>query len=391
MNEIAMFTKPAITFIDLSAQRRVLGAKVDAAISRVIEHSQFIMGPEVELLERSLGGFCGAKEVISCASGTHALALVLMAKDVGKGQAVLCPSFTFAATAEVIALTGATPIFVDSLSETFNMCPRSLEQGVTKAKELGLRPVAVMPVDLFGQPADYDAIEDICKRYNLWILSDAAQSFGATYKGRKAGTIGLATATSFFPAKPLGCYGDGGAVFTDNAELAHVMRSLRVHGQGTDKYDNVRIGLNARLDTIQAAILIEKLNIFPQEIARRNGVAARYSEALGDFVKTPKAPDDNISTWAQYTIRVPAIARSRIREALRAQNVPTAIYYPLPLHRQTAYRHFPTAGDGLPVSELLATEVLSLPMHAYLTEQAQDYIISTIREIFTSLRRVVAR
>jgi dTDP-4-amino-4,6-dideoxygalactose transaminase len=391
MNEIAMFTKPAITFIDLSAQRRVLGAKVDAAISRVIEHSQFIMGPEVELLERSLGGFCGAKEVISCASGTHALALVLMAKDVGKGQAVLCPSFTFAATAEVIALTGATPIFVDSLSETFNMCPRSLEQGVTKAKELGLRPVAVMPVDLFGQPADYDAIEDICKRYNLWILSDAAQSFGATYKGRKAGTIGLATATSFFPAKPLGCYGDGGAVFTDNAELAHVMRSLRVHGQGTDKYDNVRIGLNARLDTIQAAILIEKLNIFPQEIARRNGVAARYSEALGVFVKTPKAPDDNISTWAQYTIRVPAIARSRIREALRAQNVPTAIYYPLPLHRQTAYRHFPTAGDGLPVSELLATEVLSLPMHAYLTEQAQDYIISTIREIFTSLRRVVAR
>jgi dTDP-4-amino-4,6-dideoxygalactose transaminase len=391
MNEIAMFTKPAITFIDLSAQRRVLGAKVDAAISRVIEHSQFIMGPEVELLERSLGGFCGAKEVISCASGTDALALVLMAKDVGKGQAVLCPSFTFAATAEVIALTGATPIFVDSLSETFNMCPRSLEQGVTKAKELGLRPVAVMPVDLFGQPADYDAIEDICKRYNLWILSDAAQSFGATYKGRKAGTIGLATATSFFPAKPLGCYGDGGAVFTDNAELAHVMRSLRVHGQGTDKYDNVRIGLNARLDTIQAAILIEKLNIFPQEIARRNGVAARYSEALGDFVKTPKAPDDNISTWAQYTIRVPAIARSRIREALRAQNVPTAIYYPLPLHRQTAYRHFPTAGDGLPVSELLATEVLSLPMHAYLTEQAQDYIISTIREIFTSLRRVVAR
>ena len=390
MNDLAKFSKPDIAFIDLGAQKQALCAKIDAAIRRVMEHTQFIMGPEVELLERSLGRFCGAKEVISCASGTDALALVLMAKDVGKGQAVLCPSFTFAATAEVIALMGATPIFVDALSETFNMCPRSLEQGVARAKVLGLKPVAVMPVDLFGQPADYNTIEDICKQHGLWILTDAAQSFGATYKDRKAGTIGLATATSFFPAKPLGCYGDGGAVFTDNAELAQVMRSLRVHGQGTDKYDNVRIGLNARLDTIQAAILIEKLNIFPQEIARRNRVAARYNEALGDVVKTPTVPDDSVSTWAQYTIRVPAAARSRIRQALTAQDVPTAIYYPRPLHRQTAYRHFPIAGDGLPVSEMLASEVLSLPMHAYLAEHAQDYIINTLRKALTGVGRVGA-
>jgi dTDP-4-amino-4,6-dideoxygalactose transaminase len=376
-------TSVQIPFIDLRAQRQVLGLRIDRAIARVLEHAQFIMGPEVALLEHELASFCGAKEVVSCASGTDALALVLMARDVEKGQAVLCPSFTFAATAEVIALVGATPIFVDALTDTFNMCPRSLEQGVAKAKQLGLKPVAAVPVDLFGQPADYDAIEDVCEQHDLWILSDAAQSFGATYKNRKVGKIGFATATSFFPAKPLGCYGDGGAVFTDDPELAQVMRSLRVHGQGADKYDNMRIGINSRLDTIQAAILLEKLRIFPDDIARRNQIAACYSAALADVATIPKVIYDCASTWAQYTIRVPATERNKVRETLSRQGIPTAIYYPLPLHRQTAYKHNPIAGNGLPVSEMLANEVISLPMHPYLTRQIQDSIIEAVCESLT--------
>lgn len=369
-----------IAFIDLAAQRRRIGAAMDEAILRVVNHGGYIMGPEVKQLEADLAAFCGARHVISCANGTDALALVLMAKGVRPGQAILCPSFTFAATAEVVAWLGAVPVFVDCLAETFNMDPASLEQGIATARGLGLVPVGVMPVDLFGQPADYDAIEQICAREGLWVLCDAAQGFGAEYRGRKLGTIGMATSTSFFPAKPLGCYGDGGAVFTDDDELAAVMRSLRVHGQGTDKYDNVRVGMNGRLDTMQAAVLIEKLKIFPDEIAARQRVAQRYAAMLGDVVSVPTVLEGCTSVWAQYTLRLAGRDRDAFAATLKAKGVPTAVYYPKPLHQQTAYRKFPSAGNGLPVSERLAAEVISLPMHPYLAEAVQDRIIGAVRE-----------
>jgi dTDP-4-amino-4,6-dideoxygalactose transaminase len=368
-----------LPFIDLGAQRRRLGAKVDDAIARVLAHGQYIMGPEVTQVEAELAKFCGATQVISCANGTDALALVLMAKDLKAGEAVLCPSFTFAATAEVVAWFGATPVFVDVHADTFNLDIASLEQGLATAKQRGLTPVGVIPVDLFGQPADYAPVEAWCKANGLWILSDAAQSFGASYRGRKVGTIGMATSTSFFPAKPLGCYGDGGAIFTDDAGLADVIRSLRNHGQGSDKYDNVRIGMNGRLDTIQAAVLLEKLKIFPDELVKRDTIAKRYNAALQDVATVPVVLDGCTSAWAQYTIKVPASKRDSLAAELRPQGIPTAIYYPKPLHRQTAYRHFPVAGNGLPVSDAIAPEVISLPMHPYLDEATQDRIVAAVR------------
>jgi dTDP-4-amino-4,6-dideoxygalactose transaminase len=368
-----------IPFIDLATQRQRLGRRIDEAILRVVDHGGFIMGPEVRQLEADLGAFCGARHVVSCASGTDALALVLMARGVRAGDAVLCPSFTFASTAEVVAWVGATPVFVDVDGETFNMDPESLNAAMDTAARAGLTPVAVIAVDLFGQPANYEALEAICGRHGVWLLADAAQSFGATCGQRRVGTIGTATSTSFFPAKPLGCYGDGGAVFTDDDELAAVLRSLRVHGQGTDKYDNVRIGINGRLDTIQAAVLIEKLKIFPDEIAARQQVAARYSAALADVAAVPKVLEGASSVWAQYTVRVPGGRRDALAARLKAEAIPTAVYYPKPLHRQTAYRNFPVAGGDLPVSDRLAAEVISLPMHPYLAPDVQDRIIESVR------------
>jgi dTDP-4-amino-4,6-dideoxygalactose transaminase len=368
-----------IPFIDLGAQRRRLGASVNDAIMRVVDHGGYIMGPEVFALEADLAAFCGARHVISCANGTDALALVLMAKNVRPGDAILCPSFTFAATAEVVAFLGATPIFVDVRDDTFNMDIASLEAGLRTAREHGLRAVGVIPVDLFGQPADYDAIEPFCAREGLWILSDAAQSFGATYKGRKIGTIGEATSTSFFPAKPLGCYGDGGAVFTDSDELAEVLVSLRIHGQGVDKYENVRVGMNGRLDTMQAAVLIEKLKIFPDEIIARDRIARRYNDALRDVAIVPEVMEGATSVWAQYTLRISGFDRGAFQAGLKDKGVPTAIYYPKPLHRQIAYGHHPVAGNGLPVSDRLAHEVISLPMHPYLDEETQDRVIAAVR------------
>jgi dTDP-4-amino-4,6-dideoxygalactose transaminase len=373
-------TKPApIEFIDLGAQRRRIGQRMDDAILRVVHHGKYIMGPEVAELEKKLAAFCGAKHVLSCANGTDALGLGLMALGVKPGDAVLCPSFTFAATAEVIAWYGATAIFVDVFEDTFNMDPASLEAGIETAKRRGLTPVGVIPVDLFGQPADFDAIEPIARANKMWVMSDAAQSFGATYKGRKVGTMGQITTTSFFPAKPLGCYGDGGAVFTDDDQLIEVLRSLRVHGQGTDKYDNVRIGMNGRLDTIQAAVLIEKLAVFPDEIVARDKVASAYNAALKDVAVVPVVKPGCTSVWAQYTIRLPGRDRDKIAAALKAQGVPTAIYYPKPLHQQTAYRDYPVAGNGLPVSDRLAKEVLALPMHPYLDESTQARIVGAVR------------
>jgi dTDP-4-amino-4,6-dideoxygalactose transaminase len=379
-----------IPFIDLAAQRRRLGKAVEDAVLRVVDHTGYVMGPEVGALEADLSTFCGAKHAISCANGTDALGLILMAKGVKPGDAVLCPSFTFAATAEVVAWMGATPVFVDIDEATFNLDPSSLEDAIATARRLELNPVGVISVDLFGLPADYDAIEPICVREGLWLLSDAAQSFGATYKGRKVGTIGMATATSFFPAKPLGCYGDGGAVFTDDDELAAVMRSLRVHGQGSDKYDNVRIGINGRLDTMQAAVLIEKLKIFPDEIVARDRIAKRYNELLRPMALVPEVPQGLTSVWAQYTLRIRGFDRDAFQADLKGAGIPTAVYYPKPLHRQTAYKLYPTAAKGLPVSDRFAGEVISLPMHPYLTEEVQDRIVRAVRDALVRQRRVAA-
>ena len=380
MTEHAKPATQSIPFIDLAAQRNRLGRVVDDAIARVLAHGQYILGPEVRILEADLAQFCGAKEVVSCSNGTDALALILRARGIKAGDAVFCPSFTFAATAEVVAWFGATPIFIDVFPDTFNMDPSSLERGIATAKQLGLKPACAIPVGLFGQPADYDAIEAICAKHKIWILDDAAQSFGATYKNRKIGKIGLATATSFFPAKPLGCYGDGGAIFTDDKELAEVLRSLRVHGQGVDKYDNTRIGINGRMDTIQAAILIEKLKIFAEEIEKRQVIATRYNEGLKDVAVVPRVMSGCVSTWAQYTIKIGKGRRDAVAAALKERGIPTAIYYPKPLHQQTAYRHYPSAGNGLPVSDVIAQEVLSLPMHPYLAPDLQDRIIQATRD-----------
>ena len=370
---------PPIPFIDVAAQRRRLGTAIDDAVTRVLNHCQFILGPEVRTFESDLAAFCGARHVVTCASGTDALVLALRAMGVGAGDAVLCPSFTFCATAEVAALVGATPVFVDVDAKTFNIDANGIAGAVETARQAGLNPKAIIPVDLFGLPADHAAIRAAAAAANLLVLDDAAQSFGATCDNRRLGTFGLCTATSFFPAKPLGCYGDGGAVMTDDDGLADIMRSLRVHGQGSDKYDNVRIGLASRLDTMQAAILIEKLKIFPDEIDARNAIARRYNEGLSDVAIVPAVPPGMTSVWAQYTIRVQGGRRDALAAELKAERIPTAIYYPIPLHRQQAYKQYPVGKGGVAVSDRLADEVISLPMHAYLDPPTQDRIIEATR------------
>ncbi len=379
MNQHARLEESAIPFIDVAAQRRRLGRAIDDAIARVLAHCQFIQGPEVRALETALATFCGARHAIACSSGTDALRLVLMAWGIKPGDAVIVPAFTFCATAEVVALAGATPVMADVDAETFNLDPASCERAVATAKRLGLTPRAMIPVDLFGLPADHDAMAAIAAAHGLRVLDDAAQAFGATYKGRKLGALATASATSFFPAKPLGCYGDGGAVFTDDDELAARVKSLRVHGEGADKYDAARIGITGRLDTIQAAILLEKLKIFPEEIVARNAVAQRYASGLAGVATVPGVGNGSTSVWAQYTIRLTPGRRDAVAAALKAQGIPTAIYYAKPLHWQAAYRGFPVADGGAPVSERLAGEVISLPMHAYLDQPVQDRIIAAVR------------
>jgi len=371
-----------VQFIDLKTQQELIRTEIDAAVKRVLDHGAYIMGPEVYEFEKQLAQFCEVKHAITCANGTDALGLGLIAKNVKPGDAIFVPSFTFAATAEVVAWMGAIPIFIDSLEETYNLDPKSLQQGIQTAKKLKLNPVGIIPVDLFGQPADYDAIQKIADEHNLWIMADGAQSFGASYKNRKVGNIGDMATTSFFPAKPLGCYGDGGAIFTNDDELASIIKSLRVHGQGSDKYDNVRIGMNGRLDTIQAAILIEKLKIFPEELIARQKTADAYSEALKDVVQVPFVMQDVTSAWAQYTIRLPEhIDRNKLIADLKEAGVPTMVYYVKPLHLQTAYKHYPTANeDALSVCESLANEVLSLPMSGYVKDIEINKIISVVKD-----------
>ena len=379
MNQHTRASTTPIPFIDVAAQRQRLGRAIDDAVARVLDHCQFIMGPEVRTAEADLAAFCGARHAVTCASGTDALLLPLMARGIGPGDAVVCPAFTFHATAEVVALVGATPVFADVQDVNFNIDPRSVKEALATARRLGLKPKAVIPVDLFGQPADYDAIGEIAHAENLFTLGDAAQSFGALCRNRAVGTLAQATGTSFFPAKPLGVYGDGGAVFTDDDELAAVMRSIRAHGEGSERYDCVRIGLNGRFDTIQAAVLIEKLKIFRDEIAARDQIARRYSAALASVTTVPRLGEGMTSVWAQYTIRLPRGQRDAFVTALKGQGIPTAIHYPKPVHRQPAYRGFPVADGGLPVSERLAEEVVSLPMHAYLDAPTQDRIIEAVR------------
>ena len=368
-------------FIDLGAQQARIKPQIDARIQAVLAHGNYIMGPEVREFEAGLSSFCGVKHSLGCANGTDALQLALMALDVGPGDAVFCPTFTFASTAEVVPPTGATPIMVDVHEDSFNLDVESLKRAIVHAKSLGLRPAGVIPVDLFGLPADYDAIEAVAAEEGMWIIADSAQGFGATYRGRITGSIGTIATTSFFPAKPLGCYGDGGAIFTGDDELAALIQSYRVHGKGSHKYDNERIGLNSRLDTLQAAILIEKLAIYADEIAARQVVARRYAEGIGDALITPTVPEDCQSVWAQYTVRVkPGQDREAIMAALKDAGVPTVVYYPRPLHQQTAYKAFPSDPAGLPVAERLAATVFSLPMHPYLDEVTQAAVIGAVHD-----------
>ena len=373
-------SQPALPFIDLKAQQAMIRPQIDAAIARVLEHGQYILGPEVAALEAELSSFCGAKHAIGVSSGTDALALALMALGVKPGNAVLVPSFTFIASAEVVPWFGAVPIFVDVDPATYNVTSQSLRQGLDTAAHLDLSTVGVIAVDLFGLPANYETIAPFCQEHGLWLIGDAAQSFGARMGERAVGTLADLTTTSFFPAKPLGAYGDGGAVFTDDDDTAALVRSLLFHGKGAHKYEHVNIGMNGRLDTMQAAILLEKLKIFPQEIKRRQAVADRYAAALDGVVTRQQIPAQMQSVWAQYCVEVIGEQdREDVRKVLGAEGVPTAVYYPMPTHQQPAYRHFPVAGNGLPTSERVAQRIFALPMHPYLSPDDQMRVTDAVK------------
>jgi dTDP-4-amino-4,6-dideoxygalactose transaminase len=375
-------------FIDLAAQRERLGDSVERAIATVLDHGQFVLGPEVAELESRLAAFCGARHCVSCANGTDALLLALMADGVGPGDAVFVPAFTFVATVEVAVLSGATPIFVDVRPDSFNLDVESLQAAVGEAKKRGLKPRCVIPVDLYGQPANYRAIDEIAGQHGLLVLGDAAQSFGAGLDGRKVGTLATYTATSFYPSKPLGGYGDGGAVFTDDDDRAARLRALRNHGKGPGRPDTECLGLNSRLDSIQAAILLEKLRLFPEEIPARQARADRYNAGLASVAKVPELMPGATSVWAQYTIITED--RDALAKACGAAGVPTAIHYASALNRLPPYRDTPRSPTGLAQAEWLAARVISLPMHPYLTAEAQDLIVATVRQALASTKAGVA-
>ncbi len=370
-----------IDFIDLKAQQEKIAPQLRERIERVLSHGKYIMGPEIKELEDRLAAYAGVKQVVTCSSGTDALLMPLMAYGVGPGDAIFTTPFTFIATAEVIQLLGATPVFVDIDPKTFNIDPTALQQAITGLKQnpktAALKPKGIIPVDLFGQPAEYDAINALARQHNLFVLEDAAQSFGGSYKGKKACSLADVAATSFFPAKPLGGYGDGGAIFTNDDDLASRLRSIRVHGQGSDKYDNVRIGLNGRLDTLQAAIVLAKMDIFDQEVAARQIVATRYSQGLQEVVEVPFVASDCTSVWAQYSVL--SDQRRVLQERLKAAGIPTAVYYPLPLHLQGAFTHLAYQPGDFPISENASKRIFSLPMHPYLEAAQQDVIIRTLQ------------
>ena len=352
-------------FIDLAAQYKHLKSRIDNRIHDVLDHGQYIMGPEVYELEEKLAEYVGVKHAITCANGTDALTLAMMVLNIEKGDAVFCPTFTFFATAEVIAYEGATPVFVDSDEATFNICPLDLEKRIQATIAEGkLKPKAIIAVDLFGLPANYPEIQKIADKYNLKLVEDAAQGFGGSINGKRAGSFGDIATTSFFPAKPLGCYGDGGAIFTNNDAYAELIKSYRVHGKGSDKYDNIRIGMNSRLDTIQAAILLEKLSEFPTELINRNKAANNYERTLAGKYKTPQVPKGYISSWAQYTLV--SDNRDADMAKYKEQGIPTIIYYGTCMHQQTAFKQLSYSDEAFPVASKLAGCVFSLPMHPYL-------------------------
>ena len=367
-----------IPFIDLKKQFQIMEPDIRSAIDEVLAHGQFIMGPEIGRLEAGLARAAGVTHAIGCGSGTDALLMALMAYGVGSGDAVFTCPFTFVATAEVISLLGAVPVFVDMDPRTYNIDPEKLADAAAEAVKKGrLRPAGVIPVDLFGLPADYEAVNPIARQYDMFVLEDAAQSFGGVYHGRAAGGLGDVGATSFFPAKPLGCYGDGGAIFTNDDGLAEVMRSIRVHGQGRHKYENVRLGLNARLDTIQAAVLLVKLAALPGEIQARQKVAEKYTALLEGRVTTPHVPEGLVSAWAQYSVQVGD--REAVQAALKEAGIPTAVYYPLPLHLQKAYADLGYGQGDFPAAEAAAKRIFSLPMHPYLEDEQIEFIAGRVR------------
>ena len=400
-----------IPFIDLAAQQKVIHSRLEGRIRDVLSHGKYIMGPEVGELEEKLAQYTGVNHVISCSSGTDALLMPLMAYGIGPGDAVFTSPFTFIATVEVISLLGATPVFVDIDSRTFNIDPSKLELAIRAVKENDpniyplpklpssnlqppssnlqpptsnfrpptsvLRPRGIIAVDLFGLPACYERINAIAGDEGLFVLEDAAQSFGGTYQGKKAGVLADSAAISFFPAKPLGCYGDGGAVFTDNDELANIITSIRLHGKGKEKYDNIRIGINGRMDTIQAAILLEKLEIFQDEVGSRNRIAERYSKGIGQFVQVPYIPPGSTSVWAQYSLVTDV--REGLREALGKADIPTVIYYPRPMHLQSAFSDLGYRPGDFPASEETSQKIFSLPMHPYLQDGVVDKILDVLK------------
>lgn len=379
MSEYSTPTK----FIDLDIQQKKIRKKIDDAIIKVLDHGQYIMGPEVKELEQELKLFTGSRNVISCANGTDALTLVLMSWDISYDQAVFVPSFTYVATAEAVSQLGAKPFFVDVDKDTYNIDIESFKSAIVDARKLGLKATALIAVDLFGLPSDIDPLMEIAEENNIKVLIDAAQSFGATSNKRKVGTMGHATTTSFFPAKPFGCYGDGGAVFTENNSLAKKIESIRLHGKGSHKYENVRVGLNSRLDTIQAAILLEKLKIFPSELCNRQKVADLYGQYLKSLpLKIPAAINGHNSSWAQYTIQIDN--RDYIQSELAKRNIPSIVYYPIPLSKQKGYKNSEVVSTGVKVSEYLSKNVLSLPMHPYLEEKKIKYICENLKDVIES-------
>jgi len=369
-----------VQFIDLKSQHRRLSEKIDRGIQEVLASQAYIQGPQVATLERELAAFCGARRVVSCANGTDAIQLALMAYGIGPGDAVFVPSFTYTATAEVILLLGARPVFVESDPISFNICFEDARRAIEKVQVRGsLRPAALLTVDLFGQPVDYTRARALADEFGLVFISDAAQAFGASFEGHRVGS-GLAdvTTTSFFPAKPLGCYGDGGAVFTDQGEIADAIRSICLHGKGEEKYDVVRIGMNSRLDTLQAAVLIAKLSVFEDELRARDRIARAYVERLRSLSETPMLPKQgDLHAWAQFTIQLDE--RDRVQAELKAVGIPTNVYYPRPMHLQPAYAEFGDGPGSLPQAERLSQRVLSLPMHPYLQDDEVEAVCAALR------------
>ena len=364
-----------IKFLDLQKQQLSIKKELDNNVKNVFDHSKFIMGPEVSQLERKLEEISQAKNCLTCSSGTDALILSMMALNIGKGDAVFCPSFTFPATAEAILIVGATPVFIDVSENTFNLCYKDLIEKINTTKKGKLEPKSIIAVDLFGLPANYNKLKEIANEYKLSIISDAAQSFGASFQGKKVGTLGNITCTSFFPAKPLGCYGDGGAVFMEQTDIKEKIAGLRVHGKGKEKYEIINVGLNSRLDTIQAAILLSKITIFDWENTERNRLAQIYNNEIKDFFKIPIVPNKTKSVWAQYTLQIKK--RDQAVNFLKENGIPTMVYYPVPMHLQPAYKKF--SKERLPKSETIAKQVFSIPIHAYLSETEQNFIIEKLK------------